>query len=252
VPLLKQEFEKDDNWRAKLPAGSHLLVSLRKLDEQSERLVLHPVGTLQIAQRAVPLNLKIDKVGNRKVSDGNSFSVAVSSAGLSETKAVPQEKFAIAQYQEISDDDKLSRPAFQKFDAGMVMSNSGRQLGSAKAVRRIVRYETIIIDSNFKRFVIRFFAFVGTLFGHFLAGASVKKSKLSKAYKKSLVPFDDDERIQVDEPKYVVTAIANNKPLAQGAVFPSEAMAHDYMMTHLADNPNDVGEVHVIPAFEAA
>jgi hypothetical protein len=252
VPLLKQEFEKDDNWRAKLPEGSYLLVSLRQLDEQSEKLVLHPLGTLQIAQRAVPLNLNIDKVGNRAASDGDNFSVTVSSTGLGETGTVPKEKFAIAQYQELSNDEKLTRPAFQKFDAGVELSVTGRQLGSTKAVRRTVRYETIIIDSNFKRFVIKFFAFVGTLFNHFLVGAAVKQSKLSMAYKKSLVPFDLEERIQVGELEYIAAGIANNKSIAKGVSFANEAMARDYMMSHIANNPNDAGEVHVIPAFEEA
>lgn len=256
VPLLKQEFEKVDNWRAELPAAGHLLVSLRQLEEQSEeqskKLVLHPLGSLQIAQRAVPLNLNLDKVGNRATSDGRNFSVAISSAGLSETGKSPQEKFAIAQYQEFSKDEKLTRPAFQKFDAGVELSVSGRQLGSAKAVRRTVRYETIIVDSNFKRFVIRFFPFVGTLFTHFLSGAAVKKSKLSWAYKKSMVPFDKEERIQVRESRYVVASVATNKSIAEGVFFANEAMARDYMLSHLGKNPHDAGEVHVIPAFEEA
>ncbi len=250
VPLLKEEFEKDDNWRAKLPAGSNLLVSLRKLDEQSENLVLHPLGTLQIAQRAVPLNLNIDKVGNRTASDGDKFAVEVNSAGLDETGTFPKEKFAIAQYQDLSNDEKLTRPAYQKFDAGVELSVSGRQLGSPKAVRRTVRYETIIIDSNFKRFIIHFYTFVGTLFNHFLNGAAVTQSKLSKAYKKSMVPFDVDERIQVNEMEYIVAGISNNQSISEGLSFANEAMAHDYMMAHITDHPNDAAEVHVIPAFE--
>jgi hypothetical protein len=72
------------------------------------------------------------------------------------------------------------------------------------------------------------------------------------AYKKSLVPFGEEERIQVNETKFVVASASNNKPIAQDVSFSNEAMAHDYMMSHLADNPNDVGEIHVIPAFEAA
>jgi hypothetical protein len=252
VPLLKQEYEKDDNWRAKLPDESHLLVSLRKLDQETETLVLHPLGTLQIGQRVVPLNLHIDKVGNQSASDGNNFTVTVNSAELSDTGTAPKEKFAIAQFQELSSDEKLTRPSFQKFDAGVELSVAGRQLGSSKAVRRTVRYETIIVDSNFKRFVIRFYAPIGALFAHFLAGAAVKQSKLSKAYKKALVPFEADERIRVNEPEYIVASVSNNKSIAQGISFANEAMAHDYMTSHVAKNPGDAGEVHVIPAFEKA
>jgi hypothetical protein len=132
------------------------------------------------------------------------------------------------------------------------LSVTGRQLSSPKAVRRTVRYETILIDSNFERFVIKFFTFVGTLFNHFLSGAAVTQSKLSKAYKKSLVPFDVEERIQVGEMEYIVAGISNNKSVTVGMSFANEALAHDYMLAHLADHPNEAGEVHVIPAFEEA
>ncbi len=83
-------------------------------------------------------------------------------------------------------------------------------------------------------------------------GAAVTQSKLSKAYKKSLVPFDVQERIQVGEMRYIVASISNNKSLCNGLSFANEAMAHDHMMAHIASHPNDVGEVHVIPASEEA
>src|SRR4030095_8404285 len=107
LPILVGEFDKIDNWRAKLPEGNNLLVSLRTLEAESESLVLHPLGKLQISQRAVPLNLNIDKVGNRKAEDGKTFAVKVTTAGLAETGSKPQEKFAIAQFQELSNDEKL-------------------------------------------------------------------------------------------------------------------------------------------------
>ena len=45
-------------------------------------LVLHPVGTLQISQRFVPLNLPLDKVGNQKPSDVNKATVTVDAGGV--------------------------------------------------------------------------------------------------------------------------------------------------------------------------
>src|SRR6185436_18199684 len=81
IPLLKGEFDKLDNWRAQLPPANNLLVSLRKLDATESTQVLHPLGTLRVSQRAVPLDLKIDKVGNQKPSDANQFTLTAT-AGL--------------------------------------------------------------------------------------------------------------------------------------------------------------------------
>ncbi len=73
MPLLFNEFGKAENWRAELPPQNNLLVSLRKLPESESAQVLHPLGSLRVSQRAVPLELKIDKVGNQKPSDANQF-----------------------------------------------------------------------------------------------------------------------------------------------------------------------------------
>ena len=59
IPLLKAELEKPESWRALLPTSGNLLVALRELDSTSETddLVLHPVGTLEINQKLLPLDL---------------------------------------------------------------------------------------------------------------------------------------------------------------------------------------------------
>ena len=84
MPLLEAEIDKAENWRALLPAGANLLVSLRKMPSRRSALVLHPVGVLHVSQRALPLELKLDKVGNQKPSDVNRLSVAVTGGGLAQ------------------------------------------------------------------------------------------------------------------------------------------------------------------------
>jgi hypothetical protein len=251
LPLLETEFKKGENWRAKLPANSNLLVSLRKLDETAETLVLHPLGSLQITQRAVPLELNIDKVGQQKTGDGKRFSLKVESPELALSSQKPQEKFAIAQFQEMSNDQKLSRPAFQDFAGGQELTAAGKQLGSSKVVRRVVRYETIIIDTNYKRFSRKFFRFVGTLFNHFLGGAAVTKSALSQATKKAMVPYAVDDRVKVGEVGFSVASVANNKVHGETLVFTNEALARDFLQTEVRKQPNLTSELHVIPAHEA-
>jgi hypothetical protein len=252
IPLLVEAFNKADNWKAQIPENINLLVTLRKLDETTERLVLHPVGTLRISQSAVPLNLPIDKVGANEVSDAKKFSVRVNVATLSATSHVPQEKFAIAQFQNMSDADKLSRPSFQDNDSGIELGFSGRQLGSVKVVKRVVRYEVKMMDGDDKYRAMKWFAFVGTLFYHWALGGAVANSALSKAKKKAMVPTGINERIQIQEPGFVVANISNNKPLNSVSVFASEARAREYMDTSILQNPGIAEEIHVIPTFESA
>ena len=251
IPLLVTEFEKADNWRAGIPNGVNLLVTLRKLDTVTEKLVLHPVGTLKVSQRAIPLGIKVDKVGNKPVGDAHLFSVSGNVANLSATGQAPQEKFAMAQFQDMSDADKLSRPSFQDAAGGIELAYAGKQIGSGKVVKRIVRYELKMIDGDDKYHVRRWFSQIGTLFFHWIAGAAISQSPLSFARKKSMVPTKPGERVKMKQPGYVVAGTSDNKVFAGSKVFASEAHARDYMKQTIFNNPEMAEDIHVIPEFEA-
>ena len=205
------------------------------------------MGGLRISQKAVPLDLPIDKVGTQRVSDANRFSVAVTSEGLTKSADI-DEQFAIAQFQNLDDASKLSRRAYDPLTGGLELSIPGRALRSSKLVRRRVRYEEIIIDSNYKRFVRRFRLFFGTLFSHFLGSNSVSQSVLSKAYRQQLQPFD--EKVIVREDAFVVAFQANNQAIETTAQFNSQAQAMDYLHRQVNQNPELNDQLHVIPQYE--
>jgi hypothetical protein len=252
IPILVSEYNKSENWRARLPQTANLLVSLRKLDSAAEILVLHPLGTLLISQRAVPLGVQVDKIGNSPVSDAHLFGLQVSSPGLQKAGQAPTEKFAIAQFQNLSDADKLSRPSFQNFESGVDLGFSGNQFGSGKIVKRVVRYEVKIMDGDDKYRAFRWFKNIGTLFYHWLGGAAVSRSPLSFAQRKSMVPTEADERVKVGQPGYVVAEVTNNKALSDSPIFATEAQARDFLNSKMSADPAMAEEMHVVPKFEAA
>lgn len=251
VPLLQAEVNKADNWKASLPPNVNLLVSLRKLDPAVENLVLHPVGTLQISQRAMPLNTSIDKIGNREITDGKKFSIRVIVATLQSTPNKPQEKFAIAQYQNMSDGEKLSRPSFQDMESGIELGFNGKQLGFSKLVKRIVRYEVKMIDGDDKYKAMKWFGAIGSLFVHWLNGSAVAMSSLSHKKRKDRVPHKRDERMKWKQPGFVVASVASNQSFSETSTFASEAQARDFMKETITKNPALAEEIHVIPTFES-
>lgn len=250
MPLFKAEFEKSENWTALLPQNNNLLVSLRPLPPEETTLVLHPVGVLRVTQRRLPLELTLDKVGNQKPSDVKRLSVSVAGGGLSKV-ADTIEQFAPGQFQDLKDADKLSRPGYGEERAGLELSSSGPQLASSRMVKRAVRYEEIILDSNFKRFVRRFSPFVASLFEFFLRGAAITRCELSRKRKAQLQPFA--EKVAVAAETYVVASQSTNKAhngTAKG--FTSEASAREYLARQVADDPTLAEVLHVIPAYEEA
>jgi len=245
--LLAAEVEKVENWTAELPAGTHLLVSLRAIEASADGLVLHPVGRLRVSQRALPLEIQIDKVGNRRVADAKRFRLRVEGGGLAE-RGDSDEQFAIAQYQELDNSKKLGLPAYQRQASGKVLGADGAQLRSSRLVKRRVRFELIIIDTAFKRFTRPFFDFWINLFTHFLKGATVGASTLSHKHELALQPFA--EKIAVQETPYVVANARDNTRLSSAATFSSEACAREYMNEQITANPKLARELHVIPDYE--
>jgi Family of unknown function (DUF6603) len=248
LPVIAGELGKADNWKALAPASNNLLVSLRKLDADREGLVLHPLGTLRVSQRAVPLDLAIDKVGNRSASDAHRFSLTPGGALTKRSDLF--ESFAPAQFQNMADAEKLSRPAFERQHGGIELAPAGEDLQSGAMVKRFNRYELTTIDTNYRRLPIRFHfhAFPRALFEHFLAGASIARSPLSAHVKNQREPFAD--RIEVRDDGYTVALQSTNAPFsAETAFFASEASARDFVAQQDA---GVASTLHVIPAFEVA
>lgn len=246
MPLVVAEYEKQENWKALIPANSNLLVSLRKIDAL-EGLVLHPVGSLQLSQRAIPLNLTLDKLGSQKPDDANRFTLEPSGSDLSKIKTL-DEKFAIAQFKDLKDAEKLSSPSYQNIEGGLELSVSGEQFKTGKSVKRYIRYELITIDSNYKRKAEKFFEFLNSLFGHFLGGNTVAKADISHRTALKYQPFT--EKIFIQEPGFAVANMMNNKIYSPASEFSSQAQAKEFMNTQISKNPELSGQLHVLPTHE--
>src|ERR1700687_628518 len=250
MPIAAGELQKASNWRALLPSGSNLLVSLRKLDESEAGMVLHPVGTLNVSQRAVPLDLTLDKFGNQQPNDANRFTLVVAACALTKIQTL-QEQFAPAQFQNMDDASKLSQHAYVPMDSGIAMTASGHVYASGTAITRNVRYELTVIDTKFRRTFRKFFTYTGALFYHFLAGASVARSAFSNYRKNQMQPYS--EKVTVGPETFAVASQTDNtvqSPAAAG--FTSYAAAQDYLARQVAKDPSLAGTLHVLPQFEVA
>jgi hypothetical protein len=225
-----------------------LLVSLRAIERTSD-LILHPVGVLRVNQRAVPLDLDLDKVGNQKPKDAKRLTVEVIDTGLAKV-ADTKESFATAQYKNLSDANKLSAPSYEKQNAGIELSVSNQQLKSSAAVKRVVRYEQNIIDNNFVSLLIRFVAIGAEFFNHFLGRNAASKSALSASYKAQKAPVE--QKVIVKEAGYVVASTMNNSPHSKEAYFASHAQAQDFLRAQVSQSPGLQDSLHVIPSAEAA
>ena len=250
MPILTAEFAKQSNWRTMLPPGSSLLVSLRALSLSESQLVLHPLGTLQVSQRAIPLDLTLDTVGSQKPDDANRFAVAVSSPDLVQT-AILTESFAPAQFTTQGDADKLSEPAYVPQDSGIEIAAAGNQYASGTAIVRIVRYDVTVIDTKLRRSSSRFAHYAGTMFARGLRGNAAARSTLSAAREQQTHPYAGS--VQVSTETFAVARRSDNTAYhPDAAAFASQASARDYIDRAIAADPALAGTLHVLPHFEVA
>ncbi|MFD3992940.1 DUF6603 domain-containing protein [Streptomyces sp. NPDC058583] len=137
--LLEQALKDPRSWEPVLPDGARTMVSLRT-DEAGGRL-LHPLGRLRFSQRTVPLDTPVVRFGPGRLPTPATFGVKVEfSAGEGDVKPV-QEDFARADFFDLTDDEKLTQPAFERLRSGSELTPPA---SSAAAPRYSVpvEYET--------------------------------------------------------------------------------------------------------------
>jgi Family of unknown function (DUF6603) len=244
--LALKEMEKPANWRQVLPPSLHILVTLRSITAGDRELIVHPMGTLEFSQRAVPLEKLLDKVGEQKPADVKSLSVRPKQAELSKLGDT-REPFAPAQFEKLDAAAKLSRKSYEPMVSGLSLGWKDVPFKARKLVKRRVRYEEEIIDSNYRRSGSRFTIGVSHLFDFFLRGSSVALSSLSQQQKAKFDPFE--EKVQVVQDSYVVAKLDDNLPYAEAATFASEAEAHDHLKSLAAGERSNL---HVVASWELA
>jgi hypothetical protein len=122
LPLLSAALVHPGNWRSQLPAGQRPMVTLRATPGAATDVCLHPLGTLTVTQSVVPLNLEISRFGSAVPAGARSFTISSVSlgslGGQHQTPPSVTDFFAPAQFFEMSDAEKLSRPSFEPMAAG--------------------------------------------------------------------------------------------------------------------------------------
>ncbi len=251
LPEFIKELNKRENWSTVLTTGKNLLVTLRKMDEEETDLILHPAGSLVVQQKLLPLKVEFDKVGSNQTEDIKK--VEITSAVVDGTDlqhSDVKEFFARAQYQTLSDAEKLSKPSFEQMPGGAQISSNNNKAQNGKMARKNVAYEITIIDKEpkkpFKKGIL--YKPNDILFTHFLKGGSASKSMLSKSHHAKLKPFDD--KISVTQDGYSVAFQSNNKAFNSAAIFASEMEATTYLNQQLRTNPNLKKDLHIIPNYE--
>uniref|UniRef100_A0AAU2JY91 DUF6603 domain-containing protein n=1 Tax=Streptomyces sp. NBC_00049 TaxID=2903617 RepID=A0AAU2JY91_9ACTN len=236
LALLEAEVRKTEGWTTRLPdGGSRALVTLRDIPG-TDGLVLHPLGSLFVQQRAIPLDVRVDRVGTQRPSDGQRFRVEPASDSGLVRVAATGEKFAMAQFQDMDDAAKLSRPAYEEQDAGLELAAVEGVLKAPRIVRRSARYEQVVVDEKARRVTPpvpgavaggfadgsaaaaapappaakKLVSVSPAVFGRLRKGNSTSRSPLSHTDAQRRRPYPEQDTVRAGGQRYVVAYARNN------------------------------------------
>jgi hypothetical protein len=140
------------NWSATLPEGRPRGVSTAADRETPPRVRLDPMSQLAVRQKVLPLDRRITKLGEAVIGAPARFRIRAVRAGtgaggeggtLLTTDAV-NEPFAVAQYQTLTDAERLSSPSFQPMAAGMEALGEAVRAGGNRPAP--VQWRTLLLE----------------------------------------------------------------------------------------------------------
>jgi hypothetical protein len=152
--LLKDALERDESWGARLPAGRQAIEALAPRAAGDNGLLVHPLGSLEVRQSALPLAIELQTIGGAPIDGATYFDierVSVTREGAADNAAElsisgVEEAFAKGQFLVLSDSQRLSLPAFEAMKAGVSMGAGDIAFGAM--ADQSPGYETILIRED--------------------------------------------------------------------------------------------------------
>jgi hypothetical protein len=247
LPLLAAALDANDNWEAELPAQRHRLESIR---ETPGELLVHLVGTLKVSQKVVPLNVRIDRLGSQRPSDGQEFQITTVQPAANPLPV--QESFAPAQFFDLTDEEKLTSASFKQFESGVRIGDPER-LQTDYAAARKVEHELKYIDSQREQRLSgprnpRDLIDVDEVsFNTWTLQGAIAQSELSYARnRKSLAP----EAVAVAQEPFAIVNTGDLKLFDELSLLGNERAAAARLKTLTETNPALRGTLQIVPMFE--
>ncbi|MBP8265384.1 MAG: hypothetical protein KAX47_02445 [Zoogloea sp.] len=137
------------NWSGAVPRSSAPVVTIRETPPPTNGLRVHPWAELTLRERIAPLNRQLTKLGTAPLIGGpTTVTVSVTDrAGASPWRTTPvQEPFALAQFEDLREDEQLAQPAFVPLQGGLTVAAEDLAVDDEAGLAAPIAYETLLLD----------------------------------------------------------------------------------------------------------
>lgn len=252
LPLV-EAIEDPRNWSPTLAPGVRTAVTFKEQQHSRSLFLVHPMGTVTLRQKILPLNSRLDKFGEFDIVGAHRYELQGVLLGTEPVEyEVVEDFFAPGQYETLSNSEKLSQKSFDLMPAGISVGSNRARYGNIDSMRvRDLIYKTSIIDD------------------YRVPGRSVNKpalsrdtqvalseqgakafSKLSRSGSQKYKEASKKKPFTYNDEDY---AIASKEDMGLHLEFGtglSKAIAHQILKDHLDAHPEDIGRLQVVPLAE--
>ncbi|WHZ20940.1 MAG: Beta-galactosidase [Nitrospira sp.] len=149
VSLIAAALADQRNWNGTVPRSSAPVVTIRETTPPPTGLRVHPWAELTVRERIAPLNRRFTKLGTAPLVGGpTTVTVSVTDrAGASPWRTTPvHEPFALAQFEDLREDEQLAQPAFMPLDGGLTLAADDLAVDDELGLAAPIAYETLLLD----------------------------------------------------------------------------------------------------------
>lgn len=249
--VLEAAVEDARNWNGSPASGALRVVALAPAPGAAAEALLDPMGPVTLRQSIVPLNRKITKFGEAKPSGVDRFDVTGLSVGPSNPPyQIVTDFFARAQFEDLSQDERLSRDSFEKMDAGLELTSAELTAGGVLG-KELVCEERVLDSRNDSLPPPRPFrpSLVSQLAALELSATAQAPLRTTGPSKFSLAAGALPQVALGDE-RFVVAsveALTAREDIASPGRHGEIAQA---LAAHLATHPEDRGRLQIVPVHE--
>lgn len=252
-PALHEALATPAAWASAVPPGLAAAVTAPASGEAPAPR-LEPCATLTVTQKVVPLDRQITAFAHGRPDGVDRFQVTGVRFG---TTAVPAQEiasvtewFAPAQFEEMSEADKLSRPGFEQMVGGVSIGATTIRAGAPLV--RALDYDTVVIVDGQRQEPPRYRPTRDLQLEVTLAAASARPPLRATGPAAFAPPEGRPPRLRLVEETFVIAStdeLALRWDLAAAGTRGQVELA---LRAHLAAHPGDAGRLQVVPTFEVA
>ena len=248
---LQEAVSDRHNWSASSTLSGTTVVSLSVPKDETASVLIDPMGQVTFRQKVLPFNRKITCFGHTRPSGASRYDLSAVLVGQKPSGqwSTLQDYFAPAQFEALSDAQKLSRPSFEKMDAGVTVGS--RVVDPGVHVSRDIVYETIIMDAPW---ITRKPGLYQLKRDHQAAmtglGAASRSQLKTTGNQRYMPAAASAPAAAMDDEQYIIVSTADfsrlksNQPSSKGAAFQT-------LDDLIAADPAERDRWQVVPVFEA-